>query len=70
MGFGTPSGPDGLWWTVPYDGQPAIKMLVPADTGPNEPVVLIWQGTTNPDAVLEFVGKINVTPKHPHESLQ
>lgn len=59
MSFGTPNGPDGLWWTVPYDGEPAIKMFLPLTANPDEPVVLAWQGTTDPGMVLEFFNKVN-----------
>lgn len=56
MSFGTLSEPDGLWWTVPFDGQPALKMFLPLEAiEHDEPVALLWQGTTQSDAVLQFV---------------
>jgi hypothetical protein len=59
MAFGSPSGPEDAWWTVPYDGEPAVKLFMPPDAEPDQPVVLIWQGFTSPDPVFRFVEQIH-----------
>ncbi len=59
MSFGPLERPDGLWWTVPYAGEPAIKLFLPMAADADEPVVLIWQGTATAAVVLLFVGAID-----------
>jgi len=58
MGFGAAERSEGFWWTVPYDGEPAIKMFLPLKTDLEDPVILIWQGFAAPRPVLQFVNTV------------